>query len=292
MTKTFLGPKGFTSSKASHFANMAHELAEQDISDLQSMSLFSSVMRHTSGDIPILTESVNLEEAKRLVLNRARLYTLSAWLRSAVKYKEKITKDCETQIFVFDEQEPSRPKLLTAVDESWAIEQLTIKELADYLAAEATAAHIGKMIHPDGLISIWRKSIRGFAQLRWDREFPVLVSSDTNPEDVDSLFFGLQKLHRDAEQHLNYYRAKIQNSLNDENERIHGENAKLSSEYAVLATDYNNRRKTAEQEFLAAKQAERKRISQLRIVIPHELEPVVQFIEQKSGVSSTDGSES
>lgn len=275
--KQFFGKNGLTSAEANHYANIAFELVQSKERELNSYS--ANEIKILVGDRELLYREKRFDESKIIedMELRPKLYKLSAWLREAVKEKERLLSAIDDDSPVLESLSISSPQL-TRVNENWAREQLNVKELADFLACEAEAAAIGKYIHNDGLVKRWQQEVRS------DRVFDqagkvYCITDQVEQKTVDNIFFDLQKKHREAEKKVNFYKAKLKDMVNKENQnRIDAYQKEMRSyEQAVRQTDeYNNKIK---EEWEREKIRRREQISSMKIVVPNELQETVNYIK-------------
>jgi hypothetical protein len=97
-------------------------------------------------------------------------------------------------------------------------------------------------------------------------------------------------IHRQYEQKVNYYKAKVKNLVTLENAKIANENAslqtlvnetnnKLNMQYSIAIQEWQGKRKKAEMEFNSKIQEETGRVAALRIMVDARFKPVVdQFL--------------
>ena len=107
---------------------------------------------------------------------------------------------------------------------------------------------------------------------------------------------NLAALHRQYEQRVNYFKAKVKNLTTAENARIANVNAdlqneaeatnnKLNSEYDTAFKAYTERTKSIKAEFEKTRQAKTKEIASMRIQVDPRFQPIVDiFLKQLSDV--------
>ncbi|MCL2728271.1 MAG: hypothetical protein FWD56_07810, partial [Bacteroidales bacterium] len=156
---------------------------------------------------------------------------------------------------------------------------LSIKEREEYYGLETKCAVIGKFIHPDGSFSKARvelqqkilhpTTIEGLGQNAMIYEYTPSVEAKI----VEDLFFSLQNEHRSAQAALNAIKFKIQQEVDEINQR---ENNKFSSDTGV----YNNTIKKLHIDFQAYKERKRTELSKLKIVIPNSLTSIFEILNK------------
>jgi hypothetical protein len=160
----------------------------------------------------------------------------------------------------------------------------TIRERAELLSAEAMAASIGKKIHPHGKIAQWKTAIRTEKPVRFEplSEKEVVVVKRTllyEVEAIETIYFELQQAHRQANERVNYYKARLNNELNIAKATYQSKNAALLAEHKAA--------KNAWEKDIAilTKQAEGKRLewmnkmANMKIVVPEDLKATLEYVE-------------
>lgn len=312
----FFGDKGLSNSEANHQANMTKEIAEGVGREIDSLSSVHETLSYDGGKDIVLdsNEAVDLEQLKINAQVEGKLYALSAWLREAVKAKMlllQIVKQASNGAFMIedekfpalDEQPPLfiTPVKPAAKTEEDVIGDMDIKERAEYLTLEATAAHLGKKIHKGGKISVLRKDIQDFVPVRFTtknsgtgaKDYPISRVLLYEPDAFDKVFFALQAEHRAAEQKLNGYKARIQNEVTVYNATVEKEYSATYNEARLihdkLVSEYNAKHQSIQKEqqaFISLLESRRleatKEISGWKIVVPNDLEEMLTFVKNFS----------
>jgi hypothetical protein len=213
-------------------------------------------VNNASKSITIGGETHELQEAfplpadvTELLLEKARLYSTQAFLMEAIKAKDSELTAVRTMRYVFDipapiRQEIEEPEMTDTVTEEWGWKQLTDAEYNEYLEKEAYASHIGQFIHKRGILSVLRDGITKIASLEWmtikdGEKTPVKVKKHHTASELDAKHEELAKLHREYEQRVNYFKAKVMNLVTMENARIAKLNADKLSEFKKLESERN-----------------------------------------------------
>jgi len=146
-----LSNKGLTSSEANHFTNIVKEMVKDIDIKSSNMPLSTSKVIRDNEEYPLDT-NVRVGNWVELLLRKGELYSLSAWLKSGIKLKEKLLDEVEREhhdtsvleaefkeLFV----EPKKP------DTSFEafLTSLSTKERNEYLMNESIASHIGQFVH-------------------------------------------------------------------------------------------------------------------------------------------------
>lgn len=279
MNSKFLGTDGLTQTSANHIANIAKEMYESLEAKLDSIRLvsgsFTLAAVGTSFPVSAASSKEELNELSSTLEQIARLKALISWLREGIKAKtnlcssreedahiKRLIKEGRTDLAEPEtENVPSVEAVLAAKPEAFQ---------ARYYALEAKCATLGKYIHPDGHLSVARKEfydrmknpteVCGRGQ---DAEIHT-YSTEFTPEEVDKVFFALQKKYRSVQADFNALKAEVEN------------------EFAAQEKDYLKEhlanvekwRELVKQEILAY----REKVKALKIVIPESLRETCESV--------------
>jgi len=187
--------------------------------------------------------------------------------------------------------------LFPLVDEKWGWNKLSLSEYNEYLEAESYAAHIGQFIHKGEKLDTLRKELPFLKTLEWmsiedGKKTPLKVSIHHTSDQLLTVHNELAAKHRQYEQRVNYFKAKVKNLVTEENARISAENgvlvSKINSENELLRLDYNNAMKVYEeannkaiQIFEQKRQKDIQKTSSLRVQVDPRFQTVVDlFLKQ------------
>jgi hypothetical protein len=287
---------GLNSSEANHIANVIGEMVQ---SCFRKLSQFTTVTATVTIDGKQLSKSkANFEESQFCdqAYLAPGLYQLSAWLREAVKAKEQMLRDTESSqcppymLEQFTKEPPLRPIEQRDVDFTWGLEQLDVKARSRYLALEAKAAAIGKVIHDGGDLARLRAEL-SLPALDWVRapdgkNYPVEVNVDEQMQkSVEKLFMEMQREHREASKRLNAIKHQVNELVTQENVNRRRSNV---AAYKAWESDYagwgreqeecNARNAAAMQEWRRQQVEERGRIAALKVLIPDSLQEVLNTV--------------
>ncbi len=300
----FFGKTGASSSQASYIANLVKETNTIVSRRLDGLKAFNYEV-HMDGIFSAVSVSTKLENTSDFELEGPR-YALSSWLNEGIKAKKRLLdfyKSCDLQEFLNDGEiypvfteslnlplPPQKPQDFTLEN---AVGELNVAERAEYLTLEAQASHIGKYIHPDGVLSRIKNDLAtgplvGFhkvLQQGQPTELPVRGRPNFEDQQINDLYFELQAKHRRYESQLNNYKARLQN-------RVTEVNAERQRDYANALAAYNKEYAARNQEYtsklnqytndlnqinsvLQTRRLEKIReVSAYNIVIPHDLQPI------------------
>jgi hypothetical protein len=237
-----------------------------------------------------------------LVLKKGLLHATQAFLMENIKAKDVLIRELKAKVFISELEQPVYPKLeqatlLPLVDEKWGWEQLSVLEYNEYLEAESYAAHIGQFIHKGEKLDVLRKELPFLKTLEWinvedGKKTPLKVSIHHTSTELSEIHEQLAAKHRQYEQRVNYFKAKVKNLTTEENARrsaennvllskINAENEVLKANYINDLTKYNAINQKESQIFEEKRQEDIKKTSALRIHVDPRFQPIVDvFLKQ------------
>ena len=233
-----LGKDGLTITSANHLANIAKEMYEALVSKLSYLKFYSidfmlAVVGKTfrveneSDQSELASLSASLKEI-------GALKSLIAYLREGIKAKNKLNSDSAFEEHVEELITAGRKDLVKPVAKKEVtfeeeLAKLSAEQKARYYALEAKCATIGSFIHPDG----------AFAKARGEffehTKNPIQVvgkgqeaeintfSSSFTAEQVDSVFFELQKEYRVLQAEFNKLKSEVEEKVAEANKAIANE---------------------------------------------------------------------
>jgi hypothetical protein len=239
-----------------------------------------------------------------IINEKGTLTGVQAFLMEAIKGKDALLEAITAQAFNTNEfqkefpypemEEIEYPTVQSFVTEEWGWDQLTAAETAEYIEAEAKAAHIGQFIHKTGKLSHLRRELPLIKTLEWmeikaGQKTPVVVALHHTPADLMLIHEEFATIHREYEQKVNYFKAKVKNLVTTENARIAKENAKLIAEYNSNYSEiserfqsnlkkYRNELDKAMQEFEGHKESAKKEVVAMRIVVDKRFQSTIDEI--------------
>lgn len=282
----FFGENGITSTRANHIANIAKELTHQletelaEISFLdRSVSLIGSKEKHY---LNIGNKNVNFVPTH--LHNIAKYKSLIAWLREAIKAKDRLIKGIKNLSFqeycdLKGVQLPAAPENPREYTEDEYIATLSIKDRNRYYYLDTVCAVIGKAIHPEGIYSQARKEL--FKKLNnpyyldgAGRDSNIYQCEASVPvKDVDEVFFNLQNQYREYQAQLNGIKHSIQDA-------VLKENTKRASLYNEELDKYSSERNILKSQLTCYINDKLKEILEYKIVIPNDLLSVYEEVKK------------
>jgi head-tail adaptor len=298
--KHSLATSGLSISQAQSVSNLCNQRV-RDIKDRLSIINNASKTVTVNGKTytqqpanPIPTDIVALLQEK------ARLSATQAFLMENIRAKDAMLKATRNMEFDYSNQVafPVRAELkynnqIDQVDESWGWDQLSVAEYNEYLEAEAYASHIGQFIHRGGELDALRIELPNMKSLEWitvkdGEKTPVEVHCHHTPASLAQIHEELAAMHREFEQRVNYFKAKVKNLVTAENARI----ARANADEMATATAHNNTvwaefetlkeqwyaaEKKAKFQFQEQVEKETNAIAQMRIQVPERFQPVIDM---------------
>lgn len=282
----FFGEKGLTSTSANHIANIAKENYAVVESNLEKavfytteVSLLGTSTKNT------LSEGVDTEFLKAIpdsLTMVARFKSLIAWLREALKAKERLVREAET---LNDEsiaealgiELPKMPESYVRLTEDDVVASWNIKERNRYYFLDTLCSTIGKYIHPDRGFSNARESfIEKLSEkhsINGGGRDTVIYSyiPTVAKEDVEDTFFKLQNSYREFQAELNSMKHQIEVALQeDDREKSQKETEERDIYLAEMQSVVSK---------ISSYRKEKVREAQsLKIVIPDSLKSVYETV--------------
>ena len=296
MKKNSLSTKGLSLSQAQSISNLCFQESRDIQSKIENINNCEKTLTLPNG-VYVETQGFPIpNDIGKLLHKKATLHATQAFLMENIQAKSNLIEELKNRKFVYNVPKPEEPNLeyffeKESVDEDWGWEQLTVDEHNEYLESEAYASHYGQFIHKGGKLDKLRNELPKLKTLEWieiekDKKTPLNVSTHHNIDQLGDLHKEFSSIHRDHEQRVNYFKAKVKNLVTIENARIANENAntqgkinnenkKLTRDYVNLINEWQNDYRKVNMEFNAEIQNEIGRVSALRISIDPRFKPVI-----------------
>lgn len=308
MKKNSLTPnKGLSLSQAQSISNLCNQRAREITADITGINNFSKTVDTGRKTLTIVNGKVMPANIIELLKEKAELHACQAFLMENIKAKDALLNDAKRmQPDYSGIEQPKRPlaelmdvrnKLLDEVGEEFGWSQLSVSEYNEYLEAEAYASHIGQFIHKDGILDRLRNELPLIPPVEWmtikdGEKTPVEIKVHHTSENLLKIHEDLAALHRQYEQRVNYFKAKVKNLTTEENARIAKINAdmqneaeainnRLNSEYDTVFKAYSEKIKSIKAEFENVRQAKIKEIATMRIQVDSRFQKTIDtFLKQ------------
>ena len=286
--KIFFGESGITTTSANYLANIAKEayrLIEEELDNIKfyttKISLISSKEANTlrNGDRDISQISAKLHKV-------ANYKSLIAWLREAIKAKERLIKEAMNysdseiaEMMGISDSLPEVPKMVEIPSEDDVIATWNIKKRNRYLYLCTLSAQIGSYVHPDGHFFDERKALQQVLDCPnemigngRDTIIRYHIATVTLPE-VDELYFNLQNEYREYQAELNSMKHEIETVI-QENQR------KANALYKMQMADYSNQMGSINAGIKEYRQQLITEMQSLKIIIPDSLQPIYKAVSE------------
>ena len=304
MRKNSLDSKGLSMSQAQSISNLCNQRS-RDISfklrDINNVEKVLKIGEETYTETPARKMP---EDVVDLLSDKSRLHAAQAFLMENIKAKSELLSEIKDRDFDFDVDLPKCGDLQSAdiersVGEDWGWNQLSTTEYNEYLEAEAFASHVGQFIHKGGKLDELRSELPTIKTLEWievesGKKTPLKVSVHHTSEELGDLHEKLAAIHRNHEQRVNYFKAKVKNLVTSENARIAKENAvkeasvneinqNTISVYNKAKEEWNASYRKASHLFEEERQKEIEKTAALRIAIDPRFQAVIDMFLKEAG---------
>jgi len=270
----FFNPGGVTSTSANHLANLAKEYILSKKQFLESISFISTEIQVAGQTYKTLksTSKEQLETIKDALDDITKATSLIAYLREAIKAKDNFSFIDFHQWLIENNKELEPPTLETFVKSP---QDLPLDQYLSYINNQTAAAVLGEYIHPDGSISKARK------KAEYSRNNPTTINGegrdlmvttnicDYTTDEINQIFFPLQKQHREVQAKFNSLDQKMNNEVELRNSALRDDYNKKLKEFRSKETAYLN-------EYNMAKAKAEKENKDLKIYIPECYKTIVE----------------
>ena len=275
-----------TSTSANHIANLAKEYIQDVESKLNNIKFYdislSLVGSYNSNPIQVGNNSEVLEQLQPMLEQVAQAKSLIAWLREAIKAKANMLSEISN--YPPDKwgeengvTRPVHPNVGNTLSEEEYYNSLSVKERNRYYQLETEAAVIGSYIHPNGKLATARKKLKDVIQHPNEvdgkgRDALIYTNTPTvTVEEVDNVFFELQKKHREIQAQLNSMKHSCEQAINESA-------SKVNTEFHIAMQNYQAELFIFHNSFKTWKDEKTKEYSKLKIVIPNSLLGIYNII--------------
>ena len=287
ITHPMLGVEGRTSTSANHLADLAKEYYQHLEKMLTNQSLVTKTVSIVGqGNPNILINGItDLSPMQKALKEIAQCKALCAYFREAIKIKEALENKAKVYTSerpVFSEPFPEREAYLTEED---VINTWPLEKRVRYYALEAKAATIGQYIHVGKPFAEQRatfhKALVGESTIK-ERDNYVLIYENKPTltlEEVESTFFDLQNVHREAEAELNSLKQEIKDALNADKLQKDNAFAVAYQQYMSAREEYNNTLQALEIADSVKRTELSDAVHKLKIIVPENLKDMIKKLE-------------
>lgn len=229
--KIFFGEEGLTTTSANHIANLAKEAYQSLESKLNTAVFYTTKIGILgSSNTNTLKEGIGqdfLDELEDNLMQIASYKSLIAWLREAIKAKERLIAEAQriTDVEVakiLNITLPNIPERYPRLSEEDVIGTWSVKQRNRYYYIDTVCSTIGKYIHPNMGFSNAREDLikilseRHKAQGNGRDTVIYSYTPTVNIKDVENTFFSLQNNYREFQAELNSMKHQIEVAIQDD----------------------------------------------------------------------------
>jgi hypothetical protein len=281
----FFGNQGLTKTSANHIKDLASHKLENVIAAIDKMSFINEEIAIIGNAKRHIAQKgwaeINLNLLDLDLDHISKIKSLQAWLGEALKAKNvlettlsRITFDDFLTFKGYTLNKPCVPSELTKTE--W-LESLNVKERNRFLHLETLCAVYGKCIHPNGAFDVARKRLQKIVNQ------PTLIEGQgmntvfhyynpsVNVDIIEEKYFELQAKHREYQAEFNALQHKFE-LVRDA--QLHEDMA----HYDELLNEYQSQKDKYLSEYTQYKKELQKKVADLKIIIPHDLESIYNEI--------------
>lgn len=298
MNEVFFKNGTVTSTEANYLCSIAQESIRKTTDKLENLVFYNTEISVIgNSDRQRMSQGISSIDFIDSALDQiAKMNSLTAWLREAIKNKEEalnniINKQFEEYVYENNISLPDAPKKVLTysfTEEIEIINSWDINKRNKYYRLEAFASTYGKYIHINRPFSNARKKLHNIVSNPiitegTGRDLIIYYRTPTiSSEEVDREFYSLESKYRAYEKELNKLKAEIKASCNNEDlqksQKYQDDLAKYRKEYE----EYTNKLNKLKDEFKAWKVVKKDEISKLKIAIPSEHTETLQYVRELS----------
>ena len=286
--KIFFDANGLTTTSANHIANLAKEAYRTVEASLNTAVFYTTEIGILgSASTNTLKEGVDksfLDTLEPSLLHVAELKSLIAWLREAIKAKERLTNEAQNLkdsdiALILGITLPEVPTSYPRLTEDEVIATWGIKQRNRYYYLDTVCSTIGKYIHPDMGFSNAIEGLRSVLSEKHTaqgngRDMVIYSRIPTvDIKDAESTFFKLQEKYRGYQAELNSMKHQIEVTLQEDDreksQKEIEESKNYQAEVKALIAQISAYRKDAI-----------KAMQSLKIVIPDSLKSVYETVSK------------
>ncbi len=289
--KIFFGEQGLSSTSADFIANLAKEMLRKDESRIGNINFvceqISAFTNPVKSDVSIGMGEDEVRNIPAIMERIMRLKSLIAWLREAIKAKERLLKEVEDMEIGgkgWDElglgEEPKMPhSTCNEMTKDDYMAKLSIADRNKMYSLQTKAAVLGKILHKDGALETARERLYSIMTKPREVESKGLnniihyYEPSVDSAVVDEVYFKLSAEYREAQASLNAY-------LHDMEAAIKQSKIDNVRSYLHEEEEWNRKMSLLHTKLTAWKAEESRRIGKLKIVIPNSLRPIYEEVQK------------
>lgn len=280
--KIFFGESGLTTTSANYIANMAKEMYKGLEQELQSIVFYTTTVKLLdSSERNLIREGVaTVFDVKQKLQDIAQLKSLIAWLREAIKAKERLTQEASKTSYSNYGLEPLvAPEREDYLTEDDVIATWNIKQRNRYYYLDTLCATIGSYIHPDGKFAEERTALQKILhephKVSGNGRDTLLYSytSSVSANEVEDTFMDLQSTYRGYQAELNSLKHQLQDA-------VQKDMTQKNLDYQQKVSEYRNAQTVIDAQLKEHIHAAILTAQNLKIIIPDSLQAIYQKVSQ------------
>ena len=302
MKKNSLKANGLSLSQAQSISNSCNQHAIELESQLNQVNNFTKSVKIGSETHTLQCGRELPNNFLEIISELGSLKATQAFLIENIKAKDVLLKQIQFDKYVQTEQ-PQRVSLVNAnlleqVGEEFGWSELSEKELIEFYDVEAKAAAIGTFIHKNGKLTALRNELPNVPQIEWmevevGKKTPITITVHHTSSQLIKVYDTLVEKHRELEQRVNYFKAKVKNLVTNENARIANVNAvelkrvetinrEINEKYQTALSEWSRENQKLSNDFEAKRQERIKEVVNLRIDVPSLFQETINKFLPKS----------
>lgn len=280
--KIFFSEQGLTMTSSNHIANLCKEAYRSLEEKLSSMVFFTTTIQLLGGGEERLLRSglTTTSNIGENIIHIAKLKSLIAWLREAIKAKERLLDEINNSTYKdYGIEVPEAPQSVSPLTEDEYISTWNIKKRNRYYFLETLCATIGQYIHKGGPYAIAREALQEAINephtLKGEGRDAILYTCTPSlpAEEVEDTYMHLQNIYREYQAELNSLKHEIQTA-------IQKDTIAKNAEYSQLRSEYYEKVQNASAELALKKKEAEAAVFTLKIVIPDSLKDIYEKVSQ------------
>lgn len=298
----FFDKKGLSMSEANTVAGKAGDIGDSVARLLNQTGSFIKTTE-LDGKTVVLVAPKKIENLVEVCQKDGQLYGLKAYLMEAIKAKSALIDRLKKadvkefaekaeKFYAYDLPEDEYPER-KPVNENTVLQKWSLEDRAEYYLLEAQVAHLGKKVHPNGVLD--KLAQESFEGVRYEREelnsgqggtktHIAEVVSVYTPTEAQEAFYALHDARRELEKKLNFLKARLQNELN-------AQQIEAEKDFQTRLNDYNElqkKKRDTDETLRGTLQTRRLKLvkdaSDLKILLPKTLKEIYDFVVDFNGV--------
>ena len=286
--KIFFGAEGLTTTSANHIANLAKEAYQSLESKLNTAVFYTTEIgilgSSASNTLKEGIEQEFLDELEGNLMQIASYKSLIAWLREAIKAKERLISEAQklTDVEVakiLNITLPDMPVRYPRLNEDEVVATWGIKQRNRYYYLDTICSTIGKYIHPNMGFSNAKEDLikilseRHKAQGNGRDTIIYSYTPTVRLKDVEHTFFALQDKYRGYQAELNSMKHQIEVAIQDDDREKTLKEEDETKQYKVECNAIFPQLSKYKNDTIKAMQS-------LKIVIPDSLKGIYSTISE------------